>query len=615
MDPMPQPRPTGAQGLRGVLPLRAAPFPDLAFHAGVLGVLAVLELYARSTRTDVEDALGVAGLALLVYLVRLRHARLPLRWVTALAAAGGRAASSLRRETAALGIDLRGSPPLPRAFPPILGTAVVSLAALCALLAAFPALEPLGARALVRTGSGALWLLLLGGSWATFGAGAFYLLFMTFALTHDELVRDHGGPGPRSRGREALCFAGWTLAVLAAWTMLPAWTSLLVHATCLSLAFLALGLPGGPDVPLLWRGPGTGPRVSAASWRTHTLAGTALLGLLLADAILFLRTGDLRGGRDAAVSAALPVTAGLAALFGWTGAAALLAWCHLAVRTALLARFRDPSRPRPVPVFVADPLPARERRRVREELEDSGLRARFAPARPGPVDAVVVLSPEAPLPEGGVRVPGGDLASPEARRLLARRHEVRCRRALLRGLEGLFRRAAARRFQRGTGFWVSPWHWFCIGLSRDEDERAVDWKEGTFFLETVGPAYHRVFPREVLAHAHRVMRDLQVDLLFVEDGVGFRRFRRVLRMAFEVHDMLGARGRAEEQHFTGLPGVRVLFHEFTMEEPFRPKRGPYPEPDYETVGRARILHVFRDRGEPWSPVDAPTDRRGVPLLA
>jgi hypothetical protein len=615
MEPMPQPRPTGAPGIRGILPLRTVPIPDLAFHVGVLGVLVVLELYARSTRTDVEDAVGVACLSFLVALVRMRHSRRPLPWVNALAAAGRRVAAPFLRESAALGVDLRESPPVPRVFPPILGTAVISLATLGVLLLLLPSLEPLAARALVRAGSGALWLLLLGGAWAAFGVGSYYLLYATFALTHDELVRDHGGPGPRSRSREALCFAGWTLAVLGAWTMLPAWSSLLVQATCLAMAILSLGLPGGPDVALLWRGPGPGNRFSAASWRTHTLAGTALLALLLADTTLFLRGGGLRGEGDAGVAATLPLTAGLAALFGWTGAAALLAWCLLAVRTTLLARFRDPARSRPVPVFVADPLPAGERRRVRGALEGSGFRARFAPARPGPVDAVVVLDPGGPLPEGGIRVPRGDLASPETRRLLERRHEVRCRRALLRGLERLFRRAAARRFQRGIGFWVAPWHWFCIGLSRDEDERAVDWKEGTFFLETVGPAYHRVFPREVLAHAHRVMGDLQVDLLFVEDGVGFRRFRRVLRMAFEVHDMLGARGRAEEQHFTGLPGVRVLIHEFTMEEPFRPKRGGYPEPDYETVGRARILHVFRDRGEPWSPVDAPRDRRGVPLLA
>jgi hypothetical protein len=589
------------------------------FHVGLLAALAILEWYARTTATDAGDFFGVAGLALLALVVRRRHTRRALPWVDALDRGRLRVLAALRSETATLGIDLRGTPPVPRAFPPLLGRGVALFAALAILVAALPSLDPATFRTGLRTVLGVSWLAVLAGWWALFGVGSFYLIFMTCALTHDELVRSHEGPGPRPRGREVLCLAGWTFSVLAACSLLPPWAPLVVVLGCLVLAVVALGLPGGPDVSLLWKRPGPGSGLLSASWRTHTLAGTAVLGLLLADAVLFFQCADLRAlpgtGRGAAVASALPLTSGLATLFAWSGAAALAAWCNLALRTALLARFRDPSRARPAPVFVADRLSAPERSLVRDALEGCGFRARFAPARPGPVDAVVVLSPEGPLPEGGLRVPRADIASPAVRRRLARRHEIRCRRALLRGLEGLFRRAAAREFRRGIGFWVAPWHWFCIGLSRDEDERAVDWKEGTFFLETVGPAYHRFLPREALAHAHRVMADLQVDLVFVEDGVGFRRFRRVLRMAFEVHDMLGSRGRAEERHFTGLPGVRVLIHEFTMEEPFREKRKGYPEPDYETVGRARILHVFRDRGEDESPVDAPRDRRGVPVPA
>jgi hypothetical protein len=33
-----------------------------------------------------------------------------------------------------------------------------------------------------------------------------------------------------------------------------------------------------------------------------------------------------------------------------------------------------------------------------------------------------------------------------------------------------------------------------------------------------------------------------------------------------------------------------------MERPLR--REKYPEPDYEDLGRARILHIFKDRDEP-----------------
>jgi hypothetical protein len=515
------------------LPLRLP--PDLGFNLGLLLVLGVLEAYGRSTAGDPEDALGVAALALLLALVRRRHARRSLPWVTTLEAGFRRVSAALRRESAGMGVDLRGTPPVPRGFPPFLGGAVGLVAAGAVALSLWPSLDLPAVRSAVQAVSGLAWLLLLGGSWVLFAGGAFYLLFITFALTHDEIVRSHEGAGPRPRGRERFALAGWTAALLGAWFLLPPSASLAVHVACLAAAFLVLGLPGGTDVPLLWKGGRTDSVVSATSWRAHTLAGTALLSLLLADTALLLR----------APAEASPLTSTFAAAFAWTGAAALLCWTPIAVGIALRARS---------------------------------------------------LASGAPSP--------GD-----------RRGQIRCRRALVRGLQFLFKRAAGRRFRRGSGFWVAPWHWFCLGLTRDEDERTVDRGEGTFFLETIGPAYHRVFPREALVHAGAVMRDLQVDLVFVEDGVGFRRFRRVLRMAFEVHDMLGSRGRAEDRHFTGLPGVRVLIHDFTMEEPFRRTRGGYPEPDYETVGRARILHVFRDRGESEETVDAPRDRRGAPVFS
>ena len=98
-------------------------------------------------------------------------------------------------------------------------------------------------------------------------------------------------------------------------------------------------------------------------------------------------------------------------------------------------------------------------------------------------------------------------------------------------------------------------------------------------------------------------RAVGVDLIFLEDGVGHRRFLRVLAQVFEFYDMFGER-QLEERHFAGLPGVQVWIHE--IPEPAGPTpdgRGQrpdaladYPEPDYEEFGRARILHVFRDRG-------------------
>ena len=110
-----------------------------------------------------------------------------------------------------------------------------------------------------------------------------------------------------------------------------------------------------------------------------------------------------------------------------------------------------------------------------------------------------------------------------------------------------------------------------------------------------------------------VLRGVQIDLLFIEDGVNFKRVRRVLRALFEVYDVHAGRRRAEEIDFQGLPGTKVLIHDYQFDEPFH--ANGYPEPKYELLARARILHVFRDRGEQDEPIESPFDqgRRPAPV--
>ena len=107
-----------------------------------------------------------------------------------------------------------------------------------------------------------------------------------------------------------------------------------------------------------------------------------------------------------------------------------------------------------------------------------------------------------------------------------------------------------------------------------------------------------------------MLRALEIDLIFVEDGVGWRRLRRVLRALFEVFDVHGGRRPAEEVHFRGLPGTRVLIHEFQFDDPFKSEL--YPEPKYDFLGRARLLHVFRDRGEQEELIEPPYDFSRTP---
>jgi len=144
--------------------------------------------------------------------------------------------------------------------------------------------------------------------------------------------------------------------------------------------------------------------------------------------------------------------------------------------------------------------------------------------------------------------------------------------------------ASERRFEAGQGYWIAPHWWFVTHLTRDTDEDD-SW--------SVGPPYHRVMPLSARRHLYRVLRALEIDLIFVEDDLAFGRVESVFTTLFDIYDLF-AGSRAEERHFDGVPGVRVVIHDFNMERPF--KVDDYPQVDYDEIGRARILHVFKDRG-------------------
>jgi hypothetical protein len=83
-----------------------------------------------------------------------------------------------------------------------------------------------------------------------------------------------------------------------------------------------------------------------------------------------------------------------------------------------------------------------------------------------------------------------------------------------------------------------------------------------------------------------------------------------MRVLFEVFDRFGGKRRAEEIQFQGMPRVRVLIHDFQLDQPF--ESNTYPEPRFEDLGRARILHVFRDRGDQEEFVEPPSDSSRTP---
>jgi hypothetical protein len=200
-------------------------------------------------------------------------------------------------------------------------------------------------------------------------------------------------------------------------------------------------------------------------------------------------------------------------------------------------------------------------------------------------------------------------AEPEEQWRLRRRLEIQYRRSLTRGLEKLFKHGARWKWNKGTGFWIGLQHWFIYGLTRDEDE-------SEFGESVIGLPYHRVFPRAARHHFREITQALQIDLIYVEDGVTFRRLVRVLRVMFEIFDMHGGRQKAEDRHFLGLPGVRVLVEEFELGQATNFDAGHgYREPDYDEIGRARLLLVLKDRGEDVDRVEVPDESTGTPVFS
>jgi hypothetical protein len=186
-----------------------------------------------------------------------------------------------------------------------------------------------------------------------------------------------------------------------------------------------------------------------------------------------------------------------------------------------------------------------------------GWRVKADPARrePGSVGVEMVepaLSEATEFdPRWPLRISIPDLIAGDVQDRLVRRDEISLRRQLFRGLAKLFKRAATFKGPGGGGFWLAPHWWFVEGMGREDAESASE--EGSA-PPLVGPAYHRVLPARSRQHLHRVLRATQIDMIFVEDGVGYRKVEKVLRVVMELFDVhaLPRPGRFRGTRFTAV---------------------------------------------------------------
>jgi len=592
---------------------------EVTFLGASFAVLTALELLGRSSPSDLADLLALSVIGLLAVLMALIHQKHPLRTAALLQDVCGRLKCLWPLHNIELGVDLRKSPPLPRGVPRSWSVLLAGLTTALLLLAVAAPYFPHAARDFLVERFYLGYVLLLGILWGSMAAAIIATAILPWAAIHDWFIETYRGEGLRPVRREMQLTCGVFLLLMFGAMVLPRWVPLLgfsilfvVHGSILLLA------NGG--LIILWKDR-RGGAVKSFDGRILLWGQGAIPLLLLVNLALLSRGDSFRPLAGAALDESLPLTTALGEVLIWTSLAGLSALTLAVLRYAVLGILYNPERP-PLPTACVEGPVARETfQRLAEWLREYGWRlqrGKLSPRKTGVsirVDESADASPRTaesgwPLVLHAATRPGREIME-----RLRRREEIQNRRALKRGLEMLFKRAARLSNPRGSGYWVGPQHWFILGLGRDTHGTEEGDRETTCLNNIIGPPFHRVLPARSRYHFLQITTALEVDLIFVEDGVSFRRFARVLSMMFEVYDVFGGRQRAEEKHFTGLPGVRVLLHDFTLDGSTAHGVERYPEPDYEELGRARILHVFRDRGEAEEESFTPSDFEGVPVLS
>ncbi len=563
--------------------------------AGAIAMVLATEAFGRTLDSDIGDAVVIMTLVMLVVTFGFLYQLKQLRWIGWLWHPLREALPRLKSLTFEAGVDLRESPPIPSRVPPILVQANVTLFAAILFTAAWLVWNPVDPRFFARnifyvgyaSGLGLLWLASL--------ASIALMVFMPAAHIHDLFVTN--SPVPRRNVRvELLCMTGYFALVVAMGIALPEWVPTAVIAVTLVVGLLAPWIPPRRRLTLLWRDRRTS-EVFSMQWPIHLslVDGIVVMPFLC---IALLGLGPLSLGGEAFQT--LPITRGLGHVSAWLAAAGLSFMTTLYFIQGWSLRRHDPAMPAPTSIYVTNEVDQATREQIGAIARQAKWRVRFAPeaARPFDVGIEVVPPPTPRIDFGRPRWPlpisCEALELPELQHLLRRRDEIQRRRVLMRRLRTILGRAARRKYRSGTGYWVAPHYWFVSALTRDRYEEGLH-GEGTMVMDILPPLYHRAIGRPARHHLARVCHALEVDLIFLEDGVGFRGLRRVLRAMFEHYDVHGGRQRIEEMHLAGLRGLKVIVHEFELDQPWEKKS--YPEPDFEDLGRARIVHVFRDRGE------------------
>ncbi|QDV07890.1 hypothetical protein Poly30_34250 [Planctomycetes bacterium Poly30] len=583
-----------------------------------LGVLtwAGIQWYGRTLATNEWDDLGamaLVGLILWLALGREPH-RFPgmsERAGTLVRRAGTNLQARLKAAWPRIGVDLVEDPPFARGLPRLFWAPGVALAAFGLLFIARPWNDGLELVALARTWAYPVYLLAVGLFWTLAVVVGIFGLLLPFALIWNWACATYRGHDERRKAESRRAMT-WTFAAMALTVLVFPAPWAIGAVGWLALATVALlHHPKQPNLSVIWRPRHRAERHRSTEWRTLQSLET----MVIAGGCTVLMTVPALGALGESQRELAPVTALLRWLVCLGGLWLTLALAAYRLHFSLNVSLNAPSTRNPRRIRIRGGSHA-ERERATERFRRDGWKVLDAEDPRLRVDDMrVTLDSGAELESPHF----ADLSKPIAPELLEndevlwrlkRRADLRSRRSVMKGLKAIFKEAAAGLRGPGTGFIVAPHQWFMLGLARDiADHDTTEDRSVEGFLQ---PEYRAVMTPRARHHLYLVLQSAGVDLIYVEDGVGYRRLALALRVIFELFDRHGVDRRVSSRDFSTVHGVHAIVHDVTPDNPRVSET--YPEPDYESETRARILHLYRDRGGEEGRVDVPVETDGIPLL-
>jgi len=573
----------------------------------LVALLLTLELIGRTAVNDFYDALAGLALACALIIVVARHQRSPFPWLSWIERRAHRLWQRFERLKFDHGIDLRGTPPFPQRIPRwvfVLSSILFAWTVLAGTAWSFypegwriPAVHVFYIGYLVVVSL--LWLALI-----TCIVTGVYLPIMLIDFVCKQMLGLSGW-----QMLEVAGIVGYFLLVSILAVFVP---TIVVLALC-ALVFVVAGfisLQSSAAVPaVLWRSGADQPIYAVPIARL--VAGILALKALFLLNLLVTATGGRLFPGDS-LPAAMPLTTLLGTAAAWLLPGAAL----LGIIRAGVWAGGNPARSTPPQVLLWSqnddlglaaakiittdwgwPVSLAKQSKAWEwhSLEQVGLEI-----VPPEQSEATEFAPRWPL-----KVSLEDLSGPIVKDRVSRRYEIQLRRIIARGISTLFKEVRSELGRkRGGGYWFAPHWWFMDHLGREEPQRREhDDQPGQ--LRPVGRPYFEILGQRARNHLYQIFRSVQVDMIFIETGISHQAINRVLRQIYEVYDRHAGKKRIEDYHFQGIPRVRVMIHDYAPDRQFESKG--YPEPHFDDISRARVLHIFRDRGDREEVEDIPFD--------